>query len=89
MGVSKNLILTGPIEPALMPNVYADADLFVNASHSETFSMVTLEAIAAGLPAVVVNDEALQVMVAQGQNGFVGKDCRLPERCAVSGPNFP
>lgn len=71
LGVRKNLLLTGPIDPLLIANAYADADIFVNASSSETFSMVTLEAAASGVPAVVTNDEALAAIVTQGQNGLV------------------
>jgi 1,2-diacylglycerol 3-alpha-glucosyltransferase len=71
LGVRRNLIMTGPVAPASMPDIYADADLFVNASFSETFSMTTVEAMAAGLPCVVVQDPALEALVKDRQNGYV------------------
>jgi glycosyltransferase involved in cell wall biosynthesis len=71
LGVRKNLILAGPVDPSEIQNAYADADVFVNASLSETFSLVTLEAVAAGLPAVVADDPALAALVTHGKNGFI------------------
>lgn len=74
LGVRKNLLFTGPVAPLEMPEVYADVDVYVNASFSEVFSLATLEALAAGLPFVIVPDQALVALVEDGKNGFIAAD---------------
>jgi 1,2-diacylglycerol 3-alpha-glucosyltransferase len=71
LGVGEYLRFTGPLPPADMPRVYADADLYLSASFSEAHSMAALEALASGLPLVVVPDQSLTMMVRDGENGFV------------------
>lgn len=70
-GVRRNLVLTGPIPPARMPEIYADADLYTTASFSEVHSLAAIEALAAGLPMVAVPDQSFQVMITDGENGFI------------------
>jgi glycosyltransferase involved in cell wall biosynthesis len=53
-----------------MPRVYADADLYVTSSLSEVQSVAALEALSAGLPFVVVQDEAFARIVEENKNGF-------------------
>lgn len=55
----------------LMPQVYADATLFVFASTTETQGVCVLEAAAAALPLVLVNDRAYEQIVKHGVNGFL------------------
>jgi phosphatidylinositol alpha 1,6-mannosyltransferase len=50
---------------------YASADVFVFPSTTETFGNVVLEALASGLPAVVVDRGGPQDVVAQGRTGFI------------------
>lgn len=71
LGVSDKVHFTGKIDPEDMPKVYADADIFLFASDSETQGMCVLEAAAAGLPFVVVNDGAFVDIVADRVNGFI------------------
>ncbi len=71
LGIGRNLVFTGPMPPEDMPRVYADADMYVSASFSEAHSMAALEALASGLPMVVVRDQSLAMMVSEGENGFV------------------
>ena len=52
------------------PNIYAIADLFTMPSEAELQSIVTLEAIATGLPVVVVNKGALPEL-ASNNNGLI------------------
>ena len=52
------------------PNIYAIADLFTLPSEFELQSIVTLEAVASGLPVVVVNKGALPELASSG-NGLV------------------
>ena len=52
------------------PNIYPIADLFVMPAEAELQSIVTMEAIASGLPAVVVNKGAVPELVQSG-NGYL------------------
>jgi glycosyltransferase involved in cell wall biosynthesis len=52
------------------PNIYSLADVFVMPAESELQSIVTLEAIASGVPPVVVNKGAVPELANSG-NGLV------------------
>ena len=52
------------------PNIYSAADVFIMPAEAELQSIVTLEAIACGLPAVVVDRGAVHELV-KNDNGFV------------------
>ena len=52
------------------PNIYSLADLFIMPAEAELQSIVTMEAIASGLPAVVVDKGAVPELVSAG-NGFL------------------
>jgi glycosyltransferase involved in cell wall biosynthesis len=54
------------------PNIYNVADLFVMPAESELQSIVTMEAIASGLPAVVVDNGAVPELVSK-DNGLLYK----------------
>lgn len=71
LDINDKVTFLGNIPYADMPKVYADADLFVSPSVSETHSMALLEALAAGLPVVAVQDEALESTVINGVNGYI------------------
>lgn len=64
---------TGFISPNEIPLAYADATLLVFCSTSETQGLAVPEAMAAGLPPVVVNDPAYLEIVKNGYNGIVAK----------------
>jgi UDP-glucose:(heptosyl)LPS alpha-1,3-glucosyltransferase len=49
---------------------YAAADIFVYPSHYEAFSLVTLEAAAAGLPLITTRINGSEELVREGENGF-------------------
>ena len=65
---------------------YASADVFVFPSTTETFGNVVLEALASGLPAVVVDRGGPPDMIEPGVNGFVApanRPAELAERVEV------
>ena len=71
-GLAHRLHFTGVTPYEMMPQVYRSASVWVSMSRSEVHPMVALEAVASGLPAAVVADEALDGVVEPGVNGVVG-----------------
>ncbi len=71
LGVSKKVYLPGFIKPNLIPQIYADSDIFVFASKTETQGMVLVEAMASGLPVVAVSDPAFTDLVVNDKNGYL------------------
>src|SRR5690606_15216020 len=63
----------GFVDPSDTPLLYSSADLFVFCSRSETQGLVVFEAMASGLPPVVVDDPAYQAIITDEQNGLVAK----------------
>lgn len=62
---------TGFIPDEDLPNLYALADCFIIAGTAELQSIVTMEAMASGLPVIAVNAVALSELVRDGENGFL------------------
>ena len=60
----------GVIPPDRMADVYRDADLFIFPTRYESFGLVVIEAMAAGLP-VIVSDGIGAGIVTAGRNGVV------------------
>jgi D-inositol-3-phosphate glycosyltransferase len=60
----------GIIPPDRMAEVYRDADLFIFPTRYESFGLVVIEAMAAGLP-VIVSDVIGAGIVTDGRNGVV------------------
>lgn len=67
------VIFFGKVKHQDVAKAYADADIFVFASRTETQGMVLLEALASGLPVVAVNDEAFEDVIKIGKNGYLVK----------------
>ena len=53
--VDDRVHFVGPLSRSELPNIYADADVFVLPSSYENFGMVAAEAAAAGAPVVLTN----------------------------------
>jgi glycosyltransferase involved in cell wall biosynthesis len=58
--------LRGAVEPAALPALYGEADLFAFPGLGEEFGLVYLEAAAAGLPVIACHGPGPEVMVAPG-----------------------
>ncbi|MDO8676323.1 MAG: glycosyltransferase [Candidatus Azambacteria bacterium] len=74
LGVKKSITFTGFIPDKDFQNIYRIADIFVIASIAELQSIVTMEAMASGLPVVAVNAMALPELVRDGENGYLFPD---------------
>ncbi len=64
-------IFTGHLSGEHLARAYASADIFFNASVTETFGNVTLEAMASGLPLVCADATGSRSLVRRGENGYL------------------
>ncbi|MGQ9545716.1 MAG: glycosyltransferase [Dehalococcoidia bacterium] len=74
LGIREAVTFTGFVPDKDLPNIYRVADVFVIASIAELQSIVTMEAMASGLPVVAVNAMALPELVHDGENGYLFSD---------------
>lgn len=74
LGVAEQIKFTGRIPFDAVPAHLKAADIFCFASITETQGLVTMEAMAAGLPVVAVNASGTSDAVVDGQEGLLTKD---------------
>lgn len=65
---------TGVLRGEVLSAAYANMDLFVFPSHTDTFGNVVLEALASGVPAIVTPDGGPKTIVRDGVTGRVVAD---------------
>ena len=71
LGINKYVTFTGFVPDSDLQNIYAIADIFVIAGIAELQSIVTMEAMATGLPVIAANAMALPELVHDNENGFL------------------
>jgi glycosyltransferase involved in cell wall biosynthesis len=71
LGIRRRVTFLGSISFSDIPNYMKAADLFGFASITETQGLVTLEAMAAGLPVVAVDGSGTRDILKNGQQGFL------------------
>ncbi len=71
LGVTENVTFTGFLSHHEFPDIYCLADVFAIPSESELQSIVTMEALASGLPVIASNKDALPELVKNPENGFL------------------
>jgi phosphatidylinositol alpha 1,6-mannosyltransferase len=69
-----NADFTGVLRGADLARAYANMDLFVFPSHTDTFGNVVLEALASGVPAIVTPDGGPRYIVREGETGAIATD---------------
>lgn len=74
LGISEKVEFTGTIPYEQIPNYLKAADIFCFASVTETQGLVTMEAMAAGLPVVAVEATGTSDTVEHGKNGLLTKN---------------
>ena len=67
----------GVLRGEALARAYANMDLFVFPSHTDTFGNVVLEALASGVPAVVTPDGGPRTIVRDGETGRIVRDDRF------------
>lgn len=82
-GAARRVVFTGFVPDADLPGLYRAADVFAIASRAELQSLVTMAAMASGLPAVAADAGALPELVHPGENGFLA---RPGDAAAFAGP---
>jgi 1,2-diacylglycerol 3-alpha-glucosyltransferase len=69
--LTHRVTFTGFVPDHDLPNLYRVADCFIIAGTAELQSLVTMEAMASGLPVIAVQAMALPELVRHGQNGLL------------------
>lgn len=70
----ENVIFAGKVPWEDIPKYYLISDIFVTASKSETQGLTVIEAMAATLPVVCINDESFNTTVIDNLNGKIFED---------------
>jgi glycosyltransferase involved in cell wall biosynthesis len=66
-----NAVFPGVLKGDALAQAYADMDVFLFPSRTDTFGNVILEALASGVPAVVTDGGGPKYLVEQGRTGFI------------------
>jgi UDP-glucose:(heptosyl)LPS alpha-1,3-glucosyltransferase len=72
--IASDIIFTGPVPKEKLIQMYLAGDLYIMLSKFDTFGMVVLEALAAGLPAVISSNVGAKDLIQEGINGFIISD---------------
>jgi glycosyltransferase involved in cell wall biosynthesis len=78
LGITDKVIFTGFVPDEELPYFYKLSRCFIIASIAELLSLVTLEAMASGLPIIAVNAGALSELVKDKMNGYLYKEGDIP-----------
>jgi glycosyltransferase involved in cell wall biosynthesis len=66
-----NAVFTGVLGGQSLAKAYADMDVFLFPSRTDTFGNVVQEALASGVPAVVMNEGGPRFIVRHGETGLI------------------
>jgi len=72
--IENSVIFTGKVAWTDIPLYYNMADIFVTASHTETQGLTVIEAMAASVPVVALDDESFRNTVIDGLTGYLFKN---------------
>ena len=70
LGIRDQVAFTGPVRSDI-ERIYLGSDIFILLSQFDTFGLVILEAMAAGLPVIISRNVGARDVVQNGCNGFV------------------
>jgi len=82
LGIGDTVVFTGAVAKEKLPELYLAGDLYAMLSRFDTFGMVVLEAMAAGLPVLISGSVGARDIVREGENGFVVENPADPEAIA-------
>ena len=72
--VSDNVIFTGMVDYDLVPLYYQAFDIMVSFSTTETQGMTIIEALAAALPVICIDDTSFRIVIQNNYNGYLFKN---------------
>ena len=72
--IISDIIFTGPVNKEYLIRMYLASDLHIMLSKFDTFGMVVLEAMAAGLPVIISSNVGAKDLVREDENGFIVSD---------------
>lgn len=78
------VIFTGAVPWETIQDYYLISDVFTTASHTETQGLTVIEAMAASLPVVCIDDESFVDTVVDGLNGMIFRNKREYKKCMIS-----
>ena len=73
-GLEDRIKFTGKVAWIDMPNYYHVSNAFITASTTETQGLTVIEALAASLPVICIDDDAFKSVVVDNFNGRIFKD---------------
>jgi UDP-glucose:(heptosyl)LPS alpha-1,3-glucosyltransferase len=82
LGLGDAVLFAGAVAREKLPELYLAGDLYAMLSRFDTFGMVVLEAMAAGLPVLIGGSVGARDVVREGENGFVVENPADPEAIA-------
>ena len=74
LGIADSVVFAGAVERKELAEFYPAGDFYAMLSRFDTFGLVVLEAMAAGLPVLISSRVGAKDLVMEGQNGFVIED---------------
>ncbi|KFZ44840.1 hypothetical protein KD27_03275 [Smithella sp. D17] len=72
--IAEDVVFTGMLSKGNLIRLYLAGDIYVMLSKFDTFGMVVLEAMAAGLPVIISSNVGAKDIVQEGENGFIISD---------------
>jgi UDP-glucose:(heptosyl)LPS alpha-1,3-glucosyltransferase len=72
--IADDVIFTGMLSKEKLIRLYLAGDMYIMLSKFDTFGMVVLEAMAAGLPVIISSNVGAKDIVQEGENGFIIND---------------
>ncbi len=88
-GLEKNIIFTGKVPWDSIAEYYLISDVFTTASRTETQGLTVIEAMAASLPVVCIDDESFTNTVIDNLNGKIFKNKRGYKKAIIELYNNP
>ncbi|MBB6207893.1 lipid galactosyltransferase [Borreliella lanei] len=80
-GLEKQILLIGTIPWEEICYYYKISDIFASLSRSEVYPMTVIEALTAGIPAILINDYIYKDVIKEGVNGFLIKKYENLSQC--------
>lgn len=82
--IQDQVVFAGKVPWDQISSFYLISDVFATASHTETQGLTVIEAMAASLPVVAIEDESFTGTVIDQLNGFIFKNRKEYRKCIIT-----